>query len=220
MRRPVQQPIDGAPSRAMAPRSLGTKIVLLPSAAADGPEYAIGMEASAMWFNTSPNAGAQYKFYFNSISRYVFDNNNLTLPAAPTANMHAATKQYVDQSISSGVGPWVALTFPANGSGQNLRARWINNPTNGSVQLRGQIYWAANIASGNLASVATLPAGLRPSVQDMRFPVHMTHTGGGTLPTANLILQTSGNVQISPGAAATANVITWLEGIVFPLGGL
>jgi Chaperone of endosialidase len=92
---------EAVPSEQMMPRSNGTKIVLYPSAANTGPEFAIGIESGFMWLNTAAAANG-YKLYLGSIQRYLFDNNNLTLPAAPTANMHAATKQYVDSVVSTG----------------------------------------------------------------------------------------------------------------------
>jgi hypothetical protein len=202
------------PSQEMLPRSDGTRIVLFPSATDTGPEYAIGMEPQNMWFNTSGPATG-YKFYFGSVQRYLFDQNNITLPAAPTANMHAATKQYVDNAVSSG--PWTQLSLLGGATGQNLRARWINNPTTGSIQIRGQIYWYTNQGNNTLATLANLPAGLRPSL-DTKVICYFTHSGGAGWGALNVLA--NGNIQLGAGGAVNATIIVWLDGIVLPLGPL
>jgi hypothetical protein len=102
------------PARFLAPRSSGARVVLAenPTTPGDGPEPSIGLETGAMWFNLL-QAADTYKLYFASINRFTFDQSYLTLPANPVSNMHAATKQYVDQNSTSAPGGWVNLAVGA-----------------------------------------------------------------------------------------------------------
>jgi hypothetical protein len=99
------------PARFLAPRSSGARVVLAenPTTPGDGPEPSIGLETGAMWFNLL-QAADTYKLYFASIARYTFDQSYLTLPANPVSNMHAATKQYVDNAAALGPSLWVQLS--------------------------------------------------------------------------------------------------------------
>lgn len=103
-------------------RSSGTKVSLYPNTVANG--FDMGIESGNMWFNTNA-ASNGFKFYFNSVQRYLFDQNYLTLPAAPTANMHAATKQYVDARVAKTgdtmTGELTIYMAPNTGGGLRLR---------------------------------------------------------------------------------------------------
>jgi hypothetical protein len=127
------------------PRSTGTKLVLWPSAGNTGPEFALGIESGAMWFNNSALSNI-YKLYFGSVHKYTFDQNYLTLPANPVANMHAVTKQYVDSS-SGTFGTWQALSYYTGFNAQtNVTGSRVN--TNSTVQLRGQVPCNAGAVTG------------------------------------------------------------------------
>jgi hypothetical protein len=120
------------PARFLAPRSSGARVVLAenPTTPGDGPEPSIGLETGAMWFNLL-QAADTYKLYFASINRFTFDQSYLTLPANPVSNMHAATKQYVDQNSSSAPGNWVNLSV---GSGTN---EWNTGTARAKTMLGG-----------------------------------------------------------------------------------
>jgi hypothetical protein len=145
----IQDLMAERPSGFMMPRSTGSKLILWPSATGEGPEYSIGVEANAMWFNTF-NTTNQYKLYFMSVQRYVFDNNNLTLPAAPTANMHAATKQYVDQQAGGAPGNWTNL---AVGAATN---EWTTGTARAKTILGGAF---AHLQINNTVRDSQIPAG-------------------------------------------------------------
>src|SRR5277367_2408491 len=116
-----------APAPYLAPRSLGSRLVLYPSATGEGPEFAIGMEPNCMWFNTLTTGTNTFKFYFGSVMRFMFEYNYLTLPAAPTQNMHAATKQYVDSNSGAN---------KLNLDGSNTMTGSLNMSGNGANSIR------------------------------------------------------------------------------------
>lgn len=203
------------PASEMLPRSDGTRIVLFPSVGDTGPEYAIGMEPQNMWFNTSGPATG-YKFYFGSVQRYLFDQNNLTLPAAPTANMHAATKQYVDQNSSS-IGAWQAVTLTGAGSAPT---DFFCRSVPGGVQIKGScIHTGSFTAPNTLSAIATLPAGLRPNT-DRRFPIlaYLVGWPGAAYQATYCQVQSSGVIAVtiplnSPGGTG---IRFYFDNIILP----
>ena len=63
----------------------------------------------------------------------------LALSGAPTADLHAATKAYVDSRVlnEAGVGPWTGVTNGAQWTGTNVQCRLINGGAN--IQVRGKV---------------------------------------------------------------------------------
>jgi Chaperone of endosialidase len=125
---------DTAPP-AVSPRSIGTKVVLWQGSGTSS-DLAIGIEPGAMWFNTAASSN-NYYFYFNSVRRFTFDQNYITLPAAPTANMHAATKQYVDARVAK-TGDTMTGTLTING-GNGLITQFASNMDIGAIFIRGTV---------------------------------------------------------------------------------
>jgi hypothetical protein len=187
------------------PRSPGTKIVLWPGIGDTGPEYAIGVETNNIWFNTGGTI-AGYKFYLGSIERYRFDNNNLTLPANPTANMHAATKQYVDANISAPQA-WVQVANYFSGNASQCQARSIGH----SIQLRGRITYPGNY-DGSLVGMGQLPSGLRPSAEKQLPAIISDATG--TEP-CRCQIQSSGVIAFSVRRNVSSPTF-YADGIIIP----
>jgi hypothetical protein len=149
-------------------RSVGTKVSLYPSNAGNG--YDLGVESGNMWFNL-PGASNGYKLYFNGVQRYLFDQNYLTLPAAPTANMHAATKQYVDSklaltggTVTGGVNhnAWIILKQQGSGGNSNLYLETYSGANNG--QVAPSIYWRDE-AGRNIAQFQGVRTGYNVNVE-------------------------------------------------------
>jgi len=143
--------MNDKPAKFMAPRSAGARIVLSenPATPGDGPEPSIGLETNAMWLNTLAVTD-QYKLYFASVARYTFDQNFLTLPANPTANMHAATKQYVDSQSGGAPGNWTNLSV---GAATN---EWTTGTARAKKILGGAF---AHLQINNTVRDSQIPAG-------------------------------------------------------------
>lgn len=93
---PINWGTAGVNPPTVGTRSIGTKLVLFGNLAANTYEFALGIEPGSLWFSVTDTSNL-VRFYFGSgAARHVFSNNALSLPADPTAGLHAATKQYVD----------------------------------------------------------------------------------------------------------------------------
>jgi hypothetical protein len=130
------------PSTTTGTRSVGTKAVLWPNPS--GFEHTIGIDTSTTWINCGAAAN-MFKLAFAGNYRYTFDQNYLTLPANPTATMHATTKQYVDGLVNAklnlaGGTMTGALTINVGSSSFDTGAIFIRGSTNGNGQTPSLVY--------------------------------------------------------------------------------
>jgi hypothetical protein len=127
----------------------------------------------------------------------------------------------LDAGIRGGqpMGPWVPVPVDPGYTGgtSTIQARWILDPTNGSVELKGSITGGASW-SGSQQTVANLPAGLTPSVVRASLII----SGLGTTPDSAscLLINVTGALLLSPLSSfiySTTPDRAFFDGIIFPL---
>jgi hypothetical protein len=81
----------GVASPTATSRSAGTKLVIYPSVGATSVDYAIGIEASYMWFSAGESAATGFKWYSNTGNIMLANNSGLDMRARAIANVTTIT---------------------------------------------------------------------------------------------------------------------------------
>lgn len=185
----------GAPSFT-SNRSQGTKIVLAPNVSSTQTEFAIGMEAGAMWFSIPVASSRAFKWYAGTA-------NIATLLGNGTLNITGATSQInvddirLDNNMLSIVTSNTDLILRPNGNGAFLADSSGNIRGTYSTDLQRERVSASGVAAGNYSVIC--------GGSDNRAAGSYAVVGGGQTNTAsnNFTTISGGDLNTSTGIRAT-----------------
>jgi hypothetical protein len=112
-------------------------------------------------------------------------------------------------------GPWTLCVAGPQLTGP-VFARWVGNPDNGSIQLRGSVSrTTGTLSNGDL--LATTPAGLRSSVDRTLLGLCWGSGAGVGWGSFCLNVELLGRLTYSPPGITGARTVVYFDGVMYPM---